>query len=236
MDFILDNPEIEKVFKQIIKTLPSMQNGVTVESMEKLGVKYEKSWGVSIVDLKIYASHFKKDHLLALKLWNKKWRETMILATMLDVPEEVTEEQMDFWVKTAENTEIIEQIVFNLLPDSPYAFAKSLEWCRGKKFGVKYAGLLLMGRLALVSEKDIDEMFESYFDVLPSLAKDSSLNDVFYRSFCQLARRSIYMNRMCVSFAEELKFMEEKNASELGNEIFNEITTQEFHALIKKQE
>ncbi|MBP7506425.1 MAG: DNA alkylation repair protein [Prolixibacteraceae bacterium] len=234
MEFILDNPQTEKVFKQIINTLPAMQNGITVESMEKMGIKYEKSWGVSIVDLKSYASHFGKNHLLALKLWNKKWRETMILATMLDVSNEVSEEQMDFWVKTSENIEIIEQLVFNLLTETPFAYAKSLEWCRGKKFGVKYAGLLLMGRLAMVAEKDIDEMFESYFDVLTPLAKDKSLSTVFYRSFCQLARRSKYLNDLCVSFAEELSKFEDMNASALGNEIISEITSPDFKLLIKK--
>lgn len=234
MEFILDNPETEKVFKQIINTLPAMQNGITVESMEKMGIKYEKSWGVSIVDLKSYASHFSKDHLLALKLWNKKWRETMILATMLDVAKEVSEEQMDFWVKTSENIELIEQLVFNLLTETPFAYAKSLEWCRGKKFGVKYAGLLLMGRLAMVSEKDIDEMFESYFDVLTPLAKDKSLSTVFFRSFCQLARRSKYLNDLCVSFAEELSSLEDNKASSLGNEIISEITSFDFKLLIKK--
>jgi hypothetical protein len=141
---------------------------------------------------------------------------------------------MDFWVRTADSIEIIEQMVFNLFPETPFAFAKSLEWCRGKKFPVKYAGLLLMGRLSMVSVDDIDEMFESFFDVLSPLAKDSTLSTVFYRSFCQLARRSNYLNELCVSFAEGLANTEEGNSSALGNEIINEITSDDFKELIKK--
>jgi hypothetical protein len=233
MEFILDNSETEKIFRQIIRSIPSMQNGITAESMEKRGINYEKNWGVSLVDLKDYAEQIEKNHLLALKLWNKHWRETMILSTLIDLPGEVSEEQMDFWVKTAENTEIIEQMVTNLFTLSPFAFSKALEWCRGKKYLVKYAGLLMMGRLALTSENDIDEMFELFFEVLSPLAKDPALNTIFYRSYCQLARRSHPIHEMCVGFAEELLLLEEKNAQNTGKELLHEITAENFKSFIK---
>jgi hypothetical protein len=81
-----------------------------------------------------------KESLVALKLWNKKWRETMILATMLDEPSEVTEEQMDFWLRTADSIEIIEQMVFNLFPETPFAFANHLNGCRVKSFRLNMQG------------------------------------------------------------------------------------------------
>jgi len=234
MEFILNNNETEKVFRQIIRSLPSMQNGLTSESMENRGIKYEKNWGASLVDLKSYSEKVEKDHLLSLKLWNKHWRETMILATLLDEPDEVTEEQMDFWVKTAENTEIIEQMVTNLFTLTPYAFSKALEWCRGKKFLVKYAGLLMMGRLSLTSDNDIDEMFELFFEVLTPLAKDRALNTIFYRSYCQLARKSDLIHEECVGFAKSLLKLEEENAQNIGKELLQEITSEDFMLIIKK--
>jgi 3-methyladenine DNA glycosylase AlkD len=233
MEFLIDNSETEKIYRQIIRSIPSMQNGITAESMMQRGIIYEKNWGVSLVDLKDYSSKIEKDHLLALKLWNKKWRETMILATLLDVPGEVTDEQMDFWVKTAENTEIVEQMVTNLFTQTPYAFSKAMEWCWGKKFLVKYAGLLMMGRLSLTSENDIDEMFEIFFEVLTPLAKDPALNTIFYRSYCQLARRSHQVHEMCVDFAKSLLSLEEINAQNTGKEILQEINSEDFNSFIK---
>lgn len=235
MEFIIDNPETEKTYKRIIRAIPSMQNGITATAMEKRGLKYEKNFGVSIVDLKYFAGQFEKDHLLALKLWNKKWRESMILATLLDSPDAITEEQMDFWIKTSENTEIIEQIIFNLFTQSKFAFIKAIEWCRGKKFLVKYAGLLMMGRMALTSKDDIDEMFESFFDVILPLSKDSTLAEILYRSLCQLARRSNYMHEQCVSFIYSFIETEDKNAIKLGNELLEEINSDDFKLLIKQE-
>jgi len=233
MEYIIDNPETERIYQKILIAIPGMKNGITSETMERMGITYEKNWGVSTVELKKFAAQFEPNHLLALKLWNKKWRETMILATMLDEPSMITEEQMDFWIKTAENIEIVEQAVMNSFTESPFAFIKALEWCRGKKLLVKSAGLLMMGRLALTSGNDIDEMFETFFDVLPPLAKDPKLYDLFYRSVCQLARRSSNMNNQCVSFVESLQEYIEENAQQLGYEIYKEITSEYFQSIIR---
>lgn len=230
----MDDPNVEKTFKQIVNAMPAMQNGLTADSMKTRGLNYEMNWGVSIVDLKNYSKTFEKNHLLALKLWNKKWRETMIMATLLDDPKSISEEQMDYWIKTAENIELIEQAVRNLMSKSPYAFVKALEWCNGKKFWVKYAGLMMMGRLALTAENDIDEMFELFFDVLPPLAKDKELYTVFFRSTCQLARHSQNLHAQTVSFAKSLSNFSEVNAQKLGSELFQELTNNDFQLLIKK--
>ncbi len=228
MEYLLDNQRTEQVFKKIIRSIPSMQNGLVAESMEKRGIHYEKNWGVSLVDLKLFAQHFEKDHLLALKLWNKKWRETMILATLLDEPREVNEEQMDFWVKTAENTEIIEQACMNLFPGTSYAFAKALEWSRGKKYHVKYAGLMLMGRLAFASKNAIDEMFEPFFDVILPLGKDSNLSIPLFRSLCQLAQRSGNLLLQCKNYAEDLIQSENENAISLGHQLIEEFESESY--------
>lgn len=224
MDFLLDDPEIEKKFKSIVRAIPLLQNGVTVKLMEDHGVHYEKNWGASLTSLKDFASTLEPCHLLALKLWNKKWRETMILATMLEEPNLVSEEQLDFWIKTSEQTEIVEQCVFNFVTKTPFAFSKALEWLLGKKNNVKIAGLLSMGRLAMTDKSAIDEMFEPFFEPLALLAKDESLFMAFYRSFCQLARRSRNIYNQCLSFLAQLKDVESDAAKRLANELLEELS------------
>lgn len=228
MEFLFDNPDADKNFKQLLRSVQSMQNGVVAESMEKGGIRYEKNWGVPIVDLKQLAQQYEPDHVLALKLWNKKWRETMILATLLDEPAKVPEEQMDFWVKTVEQPELIEQMAMNLFHRTPFAFAKSLEWCRGKKFLVKYAGLMVMSRLALVSKNAIDEMFEPFFEVLQPLAKDSSLTVPLFRSVCQLARRSDTLLKLSLDYANIIADFESDSARKLGAELVSELNSGQY--------
>jgi hypothetical protein len=223
MDFIIDDPGKEQEFRLILSRIPLSKNGETVAQMKQLGLYYKMNWGASIVSLKEIASQFEPNHLLAMKLWNKQWRETMILAALLDVPKEVTEEQMDYWTKSIETTEIAEMLNTYLWVKTRYAFIKSLEWCRGKKHLVRFAGLHLMGRLALVEKSEIDEMFEPFFDVLSPLAKDPNLKLVFYRSFILLGTKSLAMNEKAILFAESLKDIDSEDGRNLAAMILSEL-------------
>jgi hypothetical protein len=223
MDFIIDDPGKEQEFRLILSRIPLSKNGETVAQMKQLGLYYKMNWGASIVSLKEIASQFEPNHLLAMKLWNKQWRETMILAALLDVPKEVTEEQMDYWTKSIETTEIAEVLNTFLWVKTRYAFIKSLEWCRGKKHLVRFTGLHLMGRLALVEKSEIDEMFEPFFDVLSPLAKDPNLKLIFYRSFILLGTKSLAMNEKAILFAEELKDIDSEDGRNLADMILSEL-------------
>ncbi|MDO8928992.1 MAG: hypothetical protein Q7W54_08390, partial [Bacteroidota bacterium] len=160
MDILLDDAKSEQQFRQILALIPLAKNGETVAQMKERGLIYKVNWGASIISLREIALKEEHNHLLALKLWNKQWRETMILAAMLDIPSEVNEEQMDYWTKSLESPEIAEILNTFLWSKTKFAFIKSLEWCRGKKHLVRFAGLNLMGRLAINEKSAMDELFE----------------------------------------------------------------------------
>ena len=105
MDFLIDNQDTENKFQEILSRIKLARNGDVSDAMKRNGMVYKMNWGVSLVLLRQIAKEYETNHLLALNLWNKQWRETMILATLLDEPEKVTEEQMDFWTKSFENLE-----------------------------------------------------------------------------------------------------------------------------------
>jgi len=103
MNIIFDDLNVDKSFQEILNQIKSFRNGDVAEIMKQKGIQYKMNWGVSVLDLKDIAQKYSQSHLLALKLWNKQWRESMLLATLLDEPKSVTEEQMDFWTKSFEN-------------------------------------------------------------------------------------------------------------------------------------
>lgn len=234
MDFIIDDPQREQEFRQILIKIRQAKSGETVALMKQHGLNYKINWGASIISLREIASQFKPNHLLALKLWNKQWRETMILAAMLDVPEEVTEEQMDYWTKSLETAEIAEMLDTYLWVKTKYAFVKSLEWCRGKKHLVRFAGLHLMGRLAITEKSAMDELFEPFFDVLSPLTKDPNLKQIFYRSFILLGMKSKAMNESAILFAEALKELDSEYSSTLANLILSELKSEYAQELFVK--
>lgn len=226
MDVIIDDPVQEQEFRRILTLIRLSKNGEVVEQMKKHGLVYKMNWGVSISRLREIAAQFKPNHLLALKLWNKQWRETMILAAMLDVPESVTEEQMDYWTKSVETTEIAETLNTFLWVKTKFVFVKALEWCRGKKHLVRYAGLHLMGRLALVEKSAMDEFFDPFFDILSPLSKDPALKQVFYRSYILLGSKGKSMNEKAIAFMEELRGSDSDESRGLAELILTELKSE----------
>ncbi len=223
MDFILDNNNSEKNYQSLLSKIKLLRNGDIADAMKRTGIEYKMNWGVSLVILRQMAKEFEPDHLLALKLWNKQWRETSILATLLDQPQEVSEEQMDFWTKNFESIEIAEIASTHLWVKSKFAFIKALEWCRGKKHLVRFTGIHLVGRLAITDKQAIDEMFEPYFDEFPTLAKDKKLYTVLYRAIIALGTRSKYLNESSIELTKTLQLSNSENAVKLGEELYEEL-------------
>ena len=235
MDFILDNKETEEKYQQLLKAIKLKKNGDVSDMMTQQGIQYKLNWGVAVFELREMAKAYEPDHLLAMKLWNKQWRETMILATLLDHPKEVTEEQMDFWTKSFENTEIAEQASTNLWVKSKFAFIKALEWCRGKKHVVRFTGVHLMGRLAISDKNAIDEMFEPFFEELPVLAKDDKLFTPLYRAIIAVGTRSKTLNQLCIELVRHLQLSDSEIASKLGEQLFDELTSDYVQEVIQER-
>ncbi len=224
MDFILDKPETEKEFQLLLHQVKLRKNGDTVAAMKRQGIEYKLNWGVQVVELRELARGFKRNHLLALKLWNKQWRESMILATLLDEPAEVSEEQMDFWTKSFENREIAEQASANLWVNTKFAFVKAIEWSRGKKHMVRFTGIHLMGRLAMTQMNALNEMFEPFFEELVVLGRDTRLNAVIYRTVVALGTRSKMLNELSVELAQSFQLAEQEDTVKLGESLMEALT------------
>jgi hypothetical protein len=232
MNYILDNPDAERLFQEILSKIKPLQNGEVVNSMKKRGVVYKVNYGVSVPLLRQLASDYPRQHLLALKLWNKQWRETMILATLLENPYEVTENQMDFWVRNFPSIEIAEQAAMNLFSKTPFAYQKAYEYCVGKKLLVKIVGLLMIGRLALTDTEAPDEYFDPFFELMPPLSKDPQLSIVFSRVYVQIGMRNPNLHKTAISHATILKTINEKTAAENAEHILGELDCDEVREII----
>lgn len=235
MNYLLDNPDTERIFQEILSKIKPLQNGEVVNSMQKRGVDYKVNFGVSIPLLREMASNYEKNHLLALKLWNKQWRETMILATLLEEPGEVTENQIDFWVKSFQSVEIAEQAAMNLFSKTNFAFKKAFEYCLGKKLLVKIVGLLMIGRLALTDREAPDEQFDPFFELMPPLSKDPQLSIVFSRVYIQIGMRNLNLNEIAINHAKILKTIDSKTAQENAQHILSELDCEDAKEIARRR-
>ena len=75
MEYLLDDPVSEREYQEILRKVKPLQNREVSDSMNLRGVVYKLNLGASIVSLRLLAVHYTPNHLIALKLWNKQWRE-----------------------------------------------------------------------------------------------------------------------------------------------------------------
>lgn len=106
--------EYQEQYAQILAYINAYKNGVTSDGMTSYGIAYEKNYGVSMIDLKRIAERYRKDHSFAKILWNKGWRETYILSTLLDEPEKYSLALLEMKVESTPTLEILELLAYNM--------------------------------------------------------------------------------------------------------------------------
>ncbi|MFQ5911139.1 MAG: DNA alkylation repair protein [Thermoplasmata archaeon] len=68
------------------------------------------------------------EHDLAHQLWASDILETKILASMVDDPKLVTEEQLESWVRDLDSWEVCDQCCVNLFEKTRFTYEKCFEW------------------------------------------------------------------------------------------------------------
>ena len=96
-------------YEEVVARLKGLANPVNVAGMARFGIRSTNTLGISIVDLRKIARETKKDHALALQLWDSGIHEARILASFIDEPAKVTEAQLDAWVKDFDSWDVVDQ-------------------------------------------------------------------------------------------------------------------------------
>ena len=92
--------------------------------MARYGITVENAFGVSVYELRRVAKGLGRDHELALALWATGNHEARLLASMVDDPAQVTEEQMDSWAAQFDSWDVCDQVTSNLFDKTPFAYDK----------------------------------------------------------------------------------------------------------------
>lgn len=224
-------------YDDILKRLKSLSDLRAVEGMAKYGITPERTYGVSIPNLRKIAKEIGKDHELAQKLWESDIRETRILASMIDNPETVTEEQMEGWIKDFDYWEICDQCCQNLFIKTDFAYQKAVDWSGRDEEFIKRAGFALMAWLAFKDKKAKDEQFEKF---LPIIKREATDNRNFVKkavnwALRQIGKRNLNLNRKAIETAKEIQKIESKSAKWIAQDAIKELTSDAIQERLKKR-
>lgn len=174
--------------EEAIAHLRSLGSERNREGMARFGINVERALGVSVTELRKFARPYRRNHRLALDLWKSGIHEARILASIVDDPAEVTERQLDSWVRAFDSWDLCDQCCLNLFVKTDFAPAKAVEWSRREEEFVKRAGFALMAALAVHRKDAPDEMF---IPLLERIREESHDNRNFVRKAVNWALRQI---------------------------------------------
>ncbi|NPA67468.1 MAG: hypothetical protein GXO50_02555 [Chlorobi bacterium] len=208
-------PGTEQNYKKIIKEIRLYESAPTLEGMERMGLKYKKNFGVSLINLKKIAEKYKPDKYLAELLRNKGFRETIILSFMIDDIDKIQEKDISNISKLLSTQELAEQFVINILEKNKkfHPFAEKLI-LSDKEFQIS-AGFILYARTALIDKEKDDAFFEAFFDKGFEYAFNNSIyiRKSAARAFRQVAMRNNNLKEKVIKIAEKIKKYDNPNAN-----------------------
>ncbi len=223
-------------FDDIIEKLKAMSNPDAIRGMARFGITPENTFGVSIPNLRKIAKETKKNHALAQQLWESGFRETMILASMLDEPEMVTRKQMEQWVLDFDYWEICDQCCMNLFEKTGFAYEKAVEWSNRNEEFVKRAGFVLMARLAVSDKQAEDSRFGQFFPIMLREANDERnfVKKAVNWALRQIGKRNLALNGKAIKTAMEMHKIGSKSAKWIASDAIRELSGEAVQERLRK--
>jgi 3-methyladenine DNA glycosylase AlkD len=223
--------------ESVIAYLREITRPQNLAGMARYGIRTEKTLGTSIPVLRQLAKEIGSNHQLALDLWKTEIHEAWILACFIDSPKEMTESQMETWVKDFNSWDLCDQCCNNLFAKTVFARQKALEWVNRKEEFVKRAGFVMMAVLAVHDKKADDGSFQDFLKHIYQGATDERnfVKKAVNWALRQIGKRNLALNREAIRTAERIQKLDSKSAKWIAADALRELSDEKILNRIKSK-
>jgi len=223
---------------EVIEQLKSVANPTpeNLKGMARYGINTGHALCVSTPDMQKLGRQIGKDHALALELWQAAWRETRILAAMVDDPAQVTGGQMDDWVMDFDSWDVCDATCLYLFSWTRLACEKALQWSSREEEYVKRAGFTLMACLAVGKRKPGEERLAAFLPVIEREAWDGRnyVKKSINWALRQVGKHNPRLNELAVEIGERIRLQGTKSARWIAADALRELTSEKVQARLAK--
>jgi 3-methyladenine DNA glycosylase AlkD len=222
---------------EIILKIKSLYNPINIKGMARFGISSENTFGVSMPVLRTIAKENRKNHTLALELWETGIHEAKILAALIDNPKEVTEEQMEHWVLEFDSWDVCDQCCMNLFDKTQFSYEKAFQWSKRKEEFVKRAGFVIMASLAIHDKKAEDKKLEEFLTAIEREAYDERnfVKKAVNWALRQIGKRNFHLNNSALLTAERILKQDSKSARWIAKDAIKELSGDKISDLLKRR-
>jgi 3-methyladenine DNA glycosylase AlkD len=222
--------------KDVLDKLHSKARPDQLKGMAKYGMTVEQRLGVSVPDMRNLAKEIGRDHKLALGLWRTGIAEARIVAAMIGEPAQLTEEQMEDWVKDINSWDVCDQVCMNLFEKNHLAWKKIVDWSEREEEFVKRTAFSLIACLAWHDKKASDEKF---IELLPVIVRESTDDRNFVKkavnwALRNIGKRNLTLNKAAINTAKEIKRLDSKAARWIASDAIRELESDTVQSRLRK--
>ena len=139
--------------KEILKELENYGDERTKNTLMTHGAK-EPLFGVKVADLKKILKTTKKNHDLAIELYNTGNSDAMYLAGLMADEKQMTKKQLIDWVEKAYWSYLSEYTVPWVAAETEFGFELGMEWINSDDEGIASAGWSTLAYYSAVNEDE----------------------------------------------------------------------------------
>lgn len=221
--------------EEIIKLLEENGTEDNIKSSKRFDIRFKKAYGVKLPILRKIAKQTGKNHKLAQELWEYNAHETRLLATMIDEPEQVTNQQLNEWVSSFDSWDIVDQACLNLFDKVPQAIENIFIWYKAEEEFIKRTAFSLIAIIAVHNKKAPASIFDKYY---PLIIEASTDNRNFVKKSISWALRSIgkrdkQSNKKALKCAYELQKLDNKTSKWIARDVIRELESEKVQNKIK---
>ncbi len=221
---------------QVLDLLKSQANPGQLADMARFAIRTDQRLGLSIYDLRRIAKEVPHDHQLALELWQSGIPDARILASMIDLPELATDEQLEAWVADFDSWDVCDQVCDNLFEHTRFAWKKVREWSTREEEFVKRAAFALLSCLAWHAKDAADQQFIECFPLIKAGASDprNFVKKAVNWALRNIGKRSPALNRAAIALAEDLLTLGDKTANWVARDALRELRSEKIQQRLEK--
>ena len=215
-------------FEQIIGELESLSNPEDVKGRAQFGINSSKAYGVRMPEVRRIAKKAGKNHELAERLWKHGYSETRIMASMVEDPKLVSEDQMEKWAVEFDSWDVCDQCCINLFRKTPFARKKVFEWSMRDEEFVKRSAFALIATLAVHDKKADDSKFEEFFPIIVREVYDERnfVKKAVNWALRQIGKRNVNLNKKTLEVAEKISKIDSKSAKWIAKDALRELKSE----------
>lgn len=210
---------------EILEKLRELGSEHNRQGMARFGINTARALGVGMASMRPLARELKRQHELALALWDTQVHEARILACLIDDPGKAGREQLERWVADLDSWDVTDQFCNKLVVKTPRAWDLAVSWAAREEEFVRRAGFSLMAQLAVHHKAAPDGDFLPLLELVEGSAEDERnfVKKAVNWALRQIGKRSPELRRAAVDTARRLVVRPSKSARWIARDALREL-------------